>query len=490
MDCSSLKEVTVPGGVKEIKGSTFAGCKQLTKAVISEGVQSIGASAFGMSYVACESLTDLTLPGNSLTNIGDNAFNGSGLTSITIPASVISIGVNPFVGGVLQSITVEQGSQNYEAVNNLLVEKKASKLYKVISYPRKGNASVVVPDPIEVIGMKAFQSTQVQSVDLPGSLLSIERYAFNGAIFLGRIEVPGQVTEIDSDAFSGCSALGEVLLGGDLLSIGNNAFSSCKEITGISLPDKVTTIGSSAFSDCSKLKELTFPNSITTIGGSVLANCSSLEKVSFGQEIKSVQGNVFQGCPKLATITVSAKNVNILAEDNVLYNKEKTKLIYYAAGMAGDKFLIPDTVQTVGSYAFTYCTQLAELRFPLSVATLESYAVYHNDSITKLLFYGNAPAVSEIGSCNIDKTNVSKKQCYAMNNSIAENKVRNGKYDNDGLVIFKTKDSTGWENGWEGTKTYKAHEQHAEYEWKQGYLVEEWDPGKTDVASGSFGELG
>lgn len=483
--CAALSEITVPGTVKEIGNAAFAGCKQMKKVVINEGIEGIGSSAFN----SCESLADLTLPKNSLKSIGNGAFSGSNLSAVTIPASVTSIGVNPFVGGILQSITVEQGSQNYESVNDLLVEKKNSALYKVISYPCKGSATVSVPSPVEVIGDQAFQSTGIQSVDLPGSLLSINDYAFYGTGYLSSIEVPGKVKTIGEYAFYSCRSLSEINLGGDLLSIGNYAFYNCKAVAGIRLPDKVTTIGSGAFGGCSKLTELEFPNSIETIGSSVLENCTSLEKVSFGGNIKKVLGNVFEGCPKLSEVTVSESNANIMAENNVLYNKEKTKIIYYASGMEGDKFSIPDTVKTVGSYAFTYCTHLEEIRFPESVEVMEGYAVYHNDSVTKLLFYGNAPTVTEYGYCTVGNTNGYTEECYAYNTSVTSNSVKGGSYDNTGLMVYKTKGSTGWADGWESTKLNKGHESHAGYEWRQKYLMEEWDPDKTDNSSGKFGDL-
>ncbi|RAZ91116.1 hypothetical protein DK853_42140, partial [Klebsiella oxytoca] len=74
-----------------------------------------------------------------------------------------------------------------------------------------------------------------------------------------------------------------------------------------------------------------------------------------------------------------------------LYNKAKTKIIYYAAGQPDDKFSVPEGVETIGSKAFTYCSHLEELRFPKTVKTVENYAVYYNTSISKIFFYGNAP---------------------------------------------------------------------------------------------------
>lgn len=486
--CSSLKEITVPGSVKKIEGYTFNNCKQLEKAVICEGVESIGVSAFADN----ESFTEISLPQDSLKEIQTGAFEATSLTTFHIPASVTTIGVNPFYNSSLRDITVEQGNQNYESIKGLLVEKKDSSLSKVISYPCRGNADVIVPEPIQAIGMKAFSLTDVENVDLPGTLLTIESSAFYGAAHLTAIDVPGLVTEIGDYAFCSCSELKDVRLGGDILSIGDSAFSGCSLITEIILPDKITTIGNNVFSGCGSLKEITFPNSIAEIGTSVLAYCTSLVKVSFGEKIRAVSGNVFLCCVRLEDIAISSGNPYMTAIENVIYDKKVTKLIYYAAGSRSDRFMIPDTVKTVGSEAFNYCKHLEELRFPESVSLLEENAIHYNESINKLLFYGNAPAVTEDGYCGV--ASVPGAACYAYNTSVTANKVGNASYEdngynNDGLVIFKTAGSSGWEDGWTGTKKYKSHESHSTYKWDVKYLVTDWDPYRTDVASGTFGGL-
>lgn len=504
---ANIKSITVPASVKTIARGVFQNCKKLTKVVVSEGITSIGESAFSGSGF----LADLTLPVNSLTSIGDGAFNSTALASVTIPASVTSIGVNPFVGGSLQTIRVAEGNQKFKAVNKMLVECKDSKPYKVISYPCNGGESADVPDQVEIIGNSSFASSGVKNVkvsdkvktiensafsqsklemiDLPGSLLEIGDSAFYRAQKLKAVDVPGRVTTIGQNCFSQCSALAEVILGGDLISMGNSAFSQCTKITEITLPDKMTSIGTRAFYNCTGLKELTFPNSITKIGDNVLENCVTLKKVSFGEKIQTIAGNVFLNCPKLDEITVSPRNEYMTAEDNVVYDKEKKVLIYFAAGIADEKFLIPDTVNKIGSNAFTYCQHMAELRIPASVTTMEQRSVYHNDSITKLLFYGNAPEVRENGSPIYDNTKYPAEMIgyTAYNSSVYQNKVKTA-YDNEGLTIHYVEGTTGWENGWSGTKAYKDKEQQwgKNFTWQQNYILIDWDPSRVDVASGDF----
>ena len=504
---ATIKSITIPASVKTIASGTFQGCKKLTKAVVSEGITSIGESAFSGDGF----LSELTLPVSSLTSIQAAAFSGTALKSFTIPASVTTVGVNPFQGA-LETISVAEGNSKYEAVNNMLVERAGTDLNKIISYPRDGGETAVLPDGVKIIGKNAFASSNVKSVkvsgsvetiedsafseakvetiDLPGSLLTIGNSAFYKANRLKAIDIPGRVKQIGNSCFYSCSALEDVILGGDLESLGASAFYNCGKITELVLPDKLTSIGNNAFSYCTGLQELTFPNSITNIGSGVLANCTSLKKVSFGEKIQTIAGNVFVNCPKLAEITISPGNEAMVAEDNVVYDKEKNTLIYFAAGIRDDKFSVPDTVKTIGAYAFTYCQHMKELRIPQSVTLMEERSVYHNDSITKLLFYGNAPEARETGSYQWDySTYPYQKIGYsASNTSVCENKVKTS-YNNDGLTIHYVSDSTGWDSGWTQTKQYKAEldQWGNKFEWKQNCIFVEWDPAKVDVASGDFG---
>lgn len=504
---ANIKRITVPASVKTIASGTFQSCKKLTQAVICEGITSIGGSAFS----GCGFLTDLTLPENSLSSIGAGAFNNTALQSITIPASVTSIGVNPFVGGTFRTINVAEGNSKFKTVNKMLVECKDSELYKVISYPCNGGEDADVPVQVQIIGDSAFASSgvknvkvsgtvnvieksafsqsELETIDLPGSLQEIRDSAFYMAQKLKAIDVPGRVTKIGQYCFYYCSSLKEVTLGGDLVSMGNSAFAYCTKITGIVLPDKLTSIGNSAFSHCTGLIEMTFPNSITKIGENVLEYCITLKRVSFGEKIQTIAGNVFLNCPKLAEIIVSPRNESMVAEDNVVYDKEKKKLIYFAAGIPEDKFLIPETVETIGSYAFTYCQHMAELRIPASVTLMEQRAVYHNDSITKLLFYGNAPVVSENGQSQYDYSSYPYKEngFIAYNSSVYQNKVKTG-YDNDGLTIHYVEGTTGWSDGWRGTKTYKKQQEKwgNNFKWQQNCIFVDWDPSRVDVANGDF----
>ena len=114
--CSSLTSVTIPNSVTNIGSYAFSGCSSLTSVIIPDSVTSIGRSAFdatawydnqpdGVVYAGkvaykykgtMPSNTSIELAEGTL-GIADRAFSGcSGLTSITIPNSVISIGEYAF----------------------------------------------------------------------------------------------------------------------------------------------------------------------------------------------------------------------------------------------------------------------------------------------------------------------------------------------------------------------------------------------------------
>jgi len=142
-------------GTKEIAGSAFGGCSNLTGITIPDSVTSIGF----FTFVDCTSLTSITIP-NSVTSIGDWAFKGcTGLTSITIGSSVTSIKKGAFQG--CTSLT-----------------------------------SVTIPDSVTSIGIQAFYGcTGLTSITIPNSVTSIEYHSFHGCTSLTSVTFQGTIAK-------------------------------------------------------------------------------------------------------------------------------------------------------------------------------------------------------------------------------------------------------------------------------------------------------
>ena len=195
-----------------------------------------------------------TLDGKTVTSIRDVAFAWcSSLTTIELPDSVISMGVNPFAGcKSLKNIQVSPEQPVFAVIDGVLFNKAEKSL---ICYPAgKQEEAYEVPQGIQQIKSVAFEGcSSLTTIKLPDSVTSIEDEAFYGCSALTSIELPDSVTSIGKYAFYGCSALTSIELPDSVTSIGESAFSGCSTLTGIELPDSVTSIGDRAFEGCSNL---------------------------------------------------------------------------------------------------------------------------------------------------------------------------------------------------------------------------------------------
>ncbi len=132
----------------------------------------------------------------------------------------------------------------------------------------------------------------------------------------------------------------------------------------------VTSIGKKAFAFCSSLTGITTPGSITSIGRSAFFNCASLTSIAIGDNVTSIGKGAFAGCSALTTIEVGAGNVNYTEVNGVLFNTEKTVLLTYPAGKTGANYTIPDSVTSIGDYAFWNRSSLTGVTIPDSVTRI------------------------------------------------------------------------------------------------------------------------
>ena len=224
---------------------------------------------------------------------------------------------------------------------------------------------------------------------------SIGGSAFYDCDSLTGIIIPDSVTSIGDYAFYDCNGITSVTIGNSVTSIGDGAFYYCDILTSITIPDSVTSIGDWAFSDCYSLTSITIPDSVTSIGDSAFEYCDSLTSVTIGNSVTSIGDRAFRYCDSLTSINVNANNKYYSSVDGVLFNKNKTELIQYPIGNKRNSYTIPDSVTSIGDWAFYYCESLTSVTIPDSVTSIGEYAFAWCDSLTSITIPDSVTSIGD-----------------------------------------------------------------------------------------------
>ena len=245
--------------------------------------------------------------------------------------------------------------------------------------------NVVIPNTVTSIRYEAFYNcSSLTSVTIGNSVTSIGSYAFCNCSSLTSVTIGNSVTSIGDYAFEGCSSLTSVTIPDSVTSIGSSAFEGCSSLTSVTIGNSVTSIGNYAFRYCRSLTSVTIGNSVTSIGNSAFYNCSSLTSVTIPDSVTSIDSSAFPGCSSLTSIIVDENNSSYKSIDGNLYSKDGEKLIRYAIGKSDTSFVIPNSVTSIGKYAFSGCSSLTSVTIPNSVKSIGYEAFYNCSSLTSI----------------------------------------------------------------------------------------------------------
>ncbi len=336
-DCKELTAVIIPDSVKIIQSSAFKGCEALTDVKLPRWLRELYLEAF----MNCSSLAKIDLP-DELEKIGPNAFSGTAISSLTIPAnvSVWGLGYGIFRNCPnLTSIAVDEKNGYFYSENNCILKKKDRSLCI-------GIKTSVIPDYVKDIGVGAFA----------------------GTIGLTEIVLPDGMENIGMSAFSDCPDLVSVKLNDGLKSIQESAFKKCP-IEKIYIPASVEFIGNGMFSNCENLTDMTIDPAnkiyksdggcVVRLADSALISCSgSSDYVPAG--IKIIESEAFFAHRFHGRLILPEGLEKICTE--AFYLSRITSVI------------MPDSLKEIEADAFLWCYQLKYVELPEGVILYEAFS--------------------------------------------------------------------------------------------------------------------
>lgn len=318
--------------------------------VISEGIKSIGLSAFYGS-----SLVSVQLP-STLTAIGNNAFNGCHeLTTIELPASLTSLSNGLFKDCL--SLT-----------------------------------EIIIPASVQTIGNEVFSGcTSLTSIAIPDGVTSIGNSVFYGCKALTQLTLPSALATLGTEVFTECDSLNYTVADG------------AKYLGSASNPYMILVKGVDGATEC-KVNDATM-----IIYDGAFNKFTSLTKVQISKGVQLIGSNVFAGCTTLAEINVDADNANYSSVDGILYNKGQTEFIQIPQALKSAT--IPETITAIPASAFAKREALESITLPSTLKSIGANAFNGCSSLTSVIFTNTAGW--KVGTDELDSAELAKADVAA-----------------------------------------------------------------------------
>jgi len=259
---------------------------KLTDVSIPASVTSIGDGAFYFS-----NLSSVTIP-SSVTSIGNAAFEYSNLSSVTIPSSVKHIGEGVFsFCSNLTNIQVESGNTEYMSENGVLYNKDKSTL---VVYPGgKTDTDFTMESTIDSIADRAFLGNEhLTNVVIESNTANLDESMFDECKNFASIKVadnnPNYTTQ---DGVLYDKKMTTLIL-----------YPNAKAGESFTVPATVTTINEWAFEDCSNLRSLVMQNGLKNIGEGAFDYVANLKSITIPKTVEYIESEIFWDCDNLTTI--------------------------------------------------------------------------------------------------------------------------------------------------------------------------------------------
>lgn len=398
---------------------------------VPSNIVSISADAFkGHSELTTLDLSEAT----SLETIGDNAFEGTGISSVVLPDSVTYVGSGAFKDCANLTIADITGNEDIEMGSSVLENDKLTQLSydgSVTLSSLIGSTDGILDDLTsvkltgdidgEICSSALSGASNITSVDLTGAKI-IGTSLFTGLAQVDTITGTEDVEYVADDSVTDTvwydnqadgliyfgtafiivkGTISNVVLNDDVTGIAAEAFVKSSEVT--SIPETIKYIGEKAFQQCTNLTTINLPNLISC-GDRAFQACTNLETILLGDNTDMGDG-IFELCSnaKYVSLPYSGLLSTLFYEtpDLVSYTFMEGPTEVYRKMFKDlttlEEVTFSSTIETIGAQAFRGCSSLKEVTFPTTLYTVGALSFAECTSLESVTFEYEA-GLSDVGN--------------------------------------------------------------------------------------------
>lgn len=426
-DCTSLESIDIPSSVKSIEYSAFKQCISLTSINLSDGLESISSCAFE----SCNHLDTVEIP-DSVMSIGSRAFSkdwGVGVVlrcSIGGPVYYYATDENNYVNfesnGKYFKGSGKCGDNlyfNFDAETETLVISGTGEMYdyETFNWGSVSNApffkyiksikKIIFEDGVTRIGKSSISyAKNVEEIHFPASVIDIPESSCLPTTEKNYMIYADEGTYAYNYALENWYCINGKVQG----SCGYNVHYAFDETTGLLT---IGGIGELFYFDSysqitpwisngwnSLIKNVVIEEGVTGLGGNTFTNCPNIKSINISATVTDLNAitniyNNIQESKCFESINVSEENQDYSSIDGVLFNKEKTNLICYPTNKPDDHYSVPETVETIAAYAFSYNDKLVNIDIPESATSIEYSAFYDCSALKSVVLPAGITSIED-----------------------------------------------------------------------------------------------